>query len=115
MDPFEPQQPVSHAVGLPALRQFQGTGSRLAPGSYVVIARVSVEVAAQATDFVLEPLAHGDAECIEMVVTDLDLLRCVDDNESFRCRQTCHQTSEEGHRHWCAVDLSKTQNTFSFL
>lgn len=83
MDPFEPQQPVSHAIGLPALRQLQGAGSRLAPGGDVVVARVSVEVAAEAADFVLEPLAHGDAEGVEMVVTDLDVLRCVDDDEAL--------------------------------
>lgn len=84
MDPTEPQQPVSHAISLPALRQFQGSGSRLAPGGDVIVARVSIEVTTEATDFVLEPLAHGDAEGVEMIVTYLDVLWCVDDNEALR-------------------------------
>lgn len=84
MDPSEPQQPVSHAISLPALRQLEGTGSRLAPGGDVIVARVPVEVTTEATDFVLEPLAHGYAKGVEIIVTYLDVLWCVDDNKALR-------------------------------
>lgn len=79
----EPQQPVSHAIGLPALRELQGTGSRLASGGYIIVARVSIEVTTKATNFILKPLSHSDAEGVEIIVSYLDVLWCFDDNETL--------------------------------
>lgn len=85
--------PVPHTVGLPALGQLQGADSRLAPGGDVVVTGVSVEIPTEATHLVLQPLAHCDAEGIKVVVSNLDVLWCVDDNETFGCGQTRHQPS----------------------
>lgn len=103
----EPRLPVSHSVGLPALGQLQGADSRLAPGGDVVVVGVSVEIPAEATHFVLKPLAHRDAEGVEVVVSNLDVLGRVDDYETFRRGQTCHQPGKKGHRHWCAIHLQR--------
>lgn len=97
--------PVLHAVGLPALGQVQGAERCFAPGGDVVIAGVSVEVATEATDLVVEPLAHGDAQGAEVVVTDLDVLSCVDDDESLRHGQTRHLPGQKGNRNWRSVNL----------
>lgn len=94
--------------------QLQGADSRLAPGGDVVVAGVSVEIPAEATHFVLKPLAHRDAEGVEVVVSNLDVLRCVNDYETFRRGQTCHQPGKKGHRHWCAIDL-QTHRIQSFV
>ena len=75
--------PVLHAVGLPALGQLQGADRWLAPGCDVVVAGVSVEVPAQAAHRVLQTLAHGDAEGVEAVVADLDVLGRVYDQEAL--------------------------------
>lgn len=87
--------------------QLQGADSRLAPGGDVVVAGVSVEIPAEATHFVLKPLAHRDAEGVEVVVSNLDVLGCVNDYETFRRGQACHQPSKKRHRHWCAIDLQR--------
>lgn len=89
----EPHPPVLHTVGLPALGQLQGANSRLAPGGDVVVTGVSVEIPTEATHLVLKPLAHCDAKGVKVVVPNLDVLGCVDDNETFGCGQTCHQPS----------------------
>lgn len=89
----KPHPPVLHTVGLPALGQLQGADSRLPPGGDVVVTGVSVEIPTEATHFVLKPLAHCDAEGIKVVVSNLDVLGCVDDDETFGRGQTCHQPS----------------------
>ena len=88
-----PHPPVLHTVGLPALGQLQGADGRLAPGGDVVVAGISVEIPTEAAHLVLKPLAHCDAEGVEAVVSNLDVLRSVDDDETFGRRQTCHQPS----------------------
>lgn len=88
-----PHPPVLHTVGLPALGQLQGADSRLAPGGDVVVAGVSVVIPTEPTHLVLQPLAHGDAERVEAVVSNLDVLGCVDDDETLRRGQTRHQPS----------------------
>lgn len=110
-DPNHP--PVLHTVGFPALGQLQSTDGRFASRGNVVIAGVSVEVATKATNFVLKPLAHGDAEGTEVVVPDLDVLRCVDDDESLGRGQTRHLTSKEGNRHRGSVNLWRTHGSIS--
>lgn len=99
--------PVLHTVGLPALGQLQGADRRLPPGSNVIIAGVPVEVSTEATHLVLQSLAHGDAESVEAVVPNLNVLRCVDDDEAFGRGQTCHQPCEKRHRHRRTVDLRR--------
>lgn len=111
---FEPLLPVSHSVGLPALGQLQGADSRLAPGGDVVVAGVSVEIPAEAAHFVLKPLAHRDAEGVEVVVSNLDVLGCVNDYETFRRGQACHQPGKKGHRHRCAIDLQRHRTQLFF-
>lgn len=101
--------PVLHAIGLPALCQLQGADSRLAPGGDVVIAGVPVEIPTKATHLVLEPLAHCDAQGVKAVVAYLDVLRCVDDNETFRCGQACHQACYKWYRYRCAINLGRQE------
>lgn len=105
--------PVLHSVGFPALGQLQSTDGRFASRGNVVIAGVSVEVATKATNLVLKPLAHGDAEGAEVVVPDLDVLRCVDDDESLGRGQTRHLTSKKGNRHRCPVNLRRTHGSIN--
>lgn len=88
---YKPHPPVLHTVGLPALCQLQSADSRLAPGGDVVVTGVSVEVPAEATHLVLQPLAHCDAQGVKVVVSNLDVLGRVDDDEAFGRGQTSHQ------------------------
>lgn len=85
--------PVLHSIGLPALGQFQGADSWLAPRGNVVITGVTVKIPTKATHLVLKPLAHRDAEGVKAIVSNLDVLRCVDDDETFGRGQTSHQPS----------------------
>lgn len=78
-----PHPPVLHTVGLPALGQLQGTDSRLASRGDVVVTGVSIVIPTEPTHLVLQPLAHGDAQRVEAVVANLDVLGCVDDDEAL--------------------------------
>lgn len=87
--------PVLHTVGLPALGQLQGTDSWLAPRCNVVVTGISVKIPTETTHLVLKPLAHCDAKGVKTVVSDRYVLGCVDYKETFRCGQTCHQSSKK--------------------
>lgn len=95
--------------------QLQGADSRFAPGGDVVVGGVSVEIPTEATHFVLKPLAHRDAEGVEVVVPNLDVLGCVNDYETFRRGQASHQPGKKGHRHRCAIDLHRHRTQLFFV
>lgn len=97
--------PVLHTIGLPALGQFQGTDSRLPPGGDIIISGIPVEIPTETTHLVLQPLTHCNAESVEAVVANLNVLWRVDDDEALRRGQTCHQPRQKWYRHWCTIDL----------
>lgn len=97
--------PVLHAVGLPALRELQAADGRLAPGGDVVVGRIPVVVPTEPAHLVLQPLPHGDAQHVEAVVADLDVLDGVDDQEALGAGDPGLEPRHEGDRHRGPVHL----------
>lgn len=65
--------PLLHTIGLPALGQHHAAHHRFPPQGHIVISHVSIEVATEATHFVLQPLADADFNDVETVVVYLDV------------------------------------------
>lgn len=97
--------PVLHAIGFPALGKLQSTNSRFATGGDVIICGVTIKIPTETTHFVLQPWSHGDAERVKAVVPNLDVLGRVNNQKTFRCGYSGHQTCYERHRNGCSIYL----------
>lgn len=97
--------PLLHAIGFPALGQHYTAHHRFPPQGYIIISHVTIEVATEATHFVLQPLTDADFNEVETVVVNLDVGAGVNHQKPLAAVDFGCQASDKWNIHLCAVHL----------
>lgn len=97
--------PLLHAIGLPALGQHHTAHHRFPAQGHIIISHVPIEVATEATHFVLQPLTDADFNDVETVVVYLDVGAGVDHQKPLAAVDFGCQASYKRYTYLCAVHL----------
>lgn len=97
--------PLLHAIGFPALGQYHTAHHWFPPQSHIIISHVSIEVATEATYFVLQPLTDADFDDVEAIVVYLDVGAGVNHQKPLAAVDFGCQTSYKWNIYLCAVYL----------